>query len=141
MKLDMANFTLQMARPDIIAHSVELERKKFSDFLAVQSDGLEHTKKWILKHIDPNEAPPSNSASYESFIRNLVKKASWEGFIDLLDWEEEEPYPEVGTTKLNLQHWYIFIIDVYDRWNPVKGFTKTNQSIDSSGNHFTRYFE
>lgn len=100
MKLDMANFTLQMARPDIIAHSVELERKKFADFLAVQSDGLEHTKKWLLKHVDINDTPPSNPASYESFIRNIVKKASWEAFIDLLDWEDTEPYPEVKNTKL-----------------------------------------
>lgn len=37
MKLDMANFTLQMAKPDIIACSVDLERKKFADFLAIQS--------------------------------------------------------------------------------------------------------
>lgn len=36
MTLDMANFTIQMAKPDIIAHSVELERKKFADILAVQ---------------------------------------------------------------------------------------------------------
>ena len=98
MKLDMANFTLQMARPDIIAHSVELERKKFADFLAVQTDGLEHTTKWLLRHVDKNETPPSNSASYENFIRYVVKKASWEAFIDLLDWAEGEPYPEVNDT-------------------------------------------
>lgn len=94
MKLDMANFTLQMARPDIIAHSVELERKKFADFLAVQNDGLEHTRKWLLKHIDVSEPPPSNAASYETFIRVVLKRASWEAFISLLDWELTEPYPE-----------------------------------------------
>ncbi|CAH1954043.1 unnamed protein product [Acanthoscelides obtectus] len=38
MQLDMANFTLQMARPDIIARSVDLERKKFADYLAIQTD-------------------------------------------------------------------------------------------------------
>lgn len=36
MQLDMANFTLQQAKPDIIARSVELERKKFADFLSIQ---------------------------------------------------------------------------------------------------------
>lgn len=92
----MANFTLQMARPDIIAHSVELERKKFADFLAVQSDGLERTKKWLLKHVNTSEVPPSNSASYEAYIRNVSKKASWDAFIDLLDQDENEPYPEVN---------------------------------------------
>ncbi|EFA01622.1 T-complex protein 11-like protein 1 [Tribolium castaneum] len=94
MKLDMANFTLQMVRPDIIAHSVELERKKFADFLAVQSDGLERTKKWLLKHVDTSEVPPANSASYDSFVKTAVKKASWDAFIDLMDWDENEPYPE-----------------------------------------------
>lgn len=36
MKLDMANFTLHISRPDIIANSIEIERKKFADYLAVQ---------------------------------------------------------------------------------------------------------
>lgn len=36
MQLDMANFTLQMIKPDIINHSVELEREKFANYLAVQ---------------------------------------------------------------------------------------------------------
>lgn len=40
MALDMANFTIEMVRPDIIAHSVELERKKFADYLAVQTGNL-----------------------------------------------------------------------------------------------------
>lgn len=39
MALDMANFTIQMAKPEIIAHSVELERKKFADFLSIQPAG------------------------------------------------------------------------------------------------------
>lgn len=37
MVLDMANFTIELAKPEIIAHSVELERKKFADFLSVQA--------------------------------------------------------------------------------------------------------
>ena len=36
MKLDMANFTLQQARPLIQKHAVEYERAKFEDFLKVQ---------------------------------------------------------------------------------------------------------
>jgi hypothetical protein len=116
MKLDMANFTLQMARPDIIACSVELERKKFADFLAVQNDGLEHTKKWLLKHVDTSEPPPANSTSSESFIRSVVKKASWEAFIDLLDWEEDEPYPEVKILQSSEGlYMCVFFSDVHDR--------------------------
>lgn len=37
MHLDMANFTLQIIRPDIINHSVELEREKFAKYLEVQA--------------------------------------------------------------------------------------------------------
>ena len=36
MKLDMANFTLQQARPLIQQHAVEYERAKFEDFLKMQ---------------------------------------------------------------------------------------------------------
>lgn len=43
MALDMANFTIAMARPDIIAHSVEFERKKFSDYLSLQP-GINQSK-------------------------------------------------------------------------------------------------
>ncbi|KAJ8946275.1 hypothetical protein NQ318_023125 [Aromia moschata] len=93
MQLDMANFTLQMARPDIIACSVDLERKKFADFLAVQNDGLEHTRKWLLKHIKTNEPVPSN-IEYEKFIKNVLKRAFVESCVDLLDWDEDMPYPE-----------------------------------------------
>lgn len=35
MKLDMANFTLAITKPEIIANSVEIERKKFADYLAI----------------------------------------------------------------------------------------------------------
>jgi hypothetical protein len=35
MRLDMANFTINAVRPHIQAQSVEYERKKFSEFLAV----------------------------------------------------------------------------------------------------------
>ena len=37
MALDMANFTIEMVKPEIIAHSVELEREKFAKFLSVQT--------------------------------------------------------------------------------------------------------
>jgi hypothetical protein len=37
MKLDMANFTIYLIRPDIIAVSVEYERKKFAEFLNIQA--------------------------------------------------------------------------------------------------------
>lgn len=93
MKLDMANFTLQLAKPDIVANSVEWERKKFADFLAIQPDGLEHTRKWLLKYVDKTE-PISSSADYETYIRAQVKKSFGKACLDLIDWNLNEPYPE-----------------------------------------------
>lgn len=92
MALDMANFTIEMVRPDIIAHSVELERKKFADYLAVQADGLQHTRTWLLKHLDTNEINSNTDKSI--LVRNLTKKAFSEACIDLLEWDDKIPYPE-----------------------------------------------
>ena len=36
MKLDMANFHIQQARPLIVDQSVDYEKKKFKEFLAIQ---------------------------------------------------------------------------------------------------------
>ncbi|XP_060532259.1 T-complex protein 11-like protein 1 isoform X2 [Cylas formicarius] len=93
MQLDMANFTLQMIRPDIINHSVELEREKFANFLKVQTDGLEHTKKWLLKYVNTEISLPKD-VEYDKFIRTFSKRAFWQACTDLLDWDRSQPYPE-----------------------------------------------
>ncbi|XP_017782950.1 PREDICTED: T-complex protein 11-like protein 1 [Nicrophorus vespilloides] len=93
MALDMANFAIEMAKPDIIAHSVELERKKFADFLAIQPDGLEFTRKWILKHLDTSIQKPS-SIDHTTYVRNLTKETVIRAAIDLIEWELNAPYPE-----------------------------------------------
>ncbi|XP_049825303.1 T-complex protein 11-like protein 1 isoform X2 [Aethina tumida] len=93
MVLDMANFTLRLARPDIIACSVELERKKFADFLAIQSDGLEQTRKWLLKYVDLNQQVPA-SPEYDLFVKNTYKRAFCQACWDLIDWNASKPFPE-----------------------------------------------
>ena len=52
MKLDMANFHIQQARPLIVDQSVDYEKKKFKEFLAIQvvekwSVVYGWPKKWI----------------------------------------------------------------------------------------------
>lgn len=37
MKIDMANFTISVMRPQIQASSVQYEKQKFADFLKVQN--------------------------------------------------------------------------------------------------------
>ncbi|XP_066261443.1 T-complex protein 11-like protein 1 [Euwallacea similis] len=93
MQLDMANFALQIIKPDIINHSVELEREKFTKYLAVQPDGLEHTRRWLLQHIKTSEPVPA-AVEYEKFIRTCSKRAFTSACIDLLDWDKSKPYPE-----------------------------------------------
>ena len=49
MKLDMANFHIQQARPLIVDQSVDYEKKKFKEFLAIQVEKwfvYGWTKKW-----------------------------------------------------------------------------------------------
>lgn len=46
MKLDMANFTLAMTKPEIIANSIEIERKKFADYLAISPGNVEVWQKF-----------------------------------------------------------------------------------------------
>ncbi|XP_045480301.1 T-complex protein 11-like protein 1 isoform X1 [Harmonia axyridis] len=92
MQLDMANFTLQQAKPDIIARSVELERKKFADFLSIQPDGLEFTRKWLLKHLETEKLP--ENVDYDTFIKKKVKKTFSRACLNLLEWNDKEPYPE-----------------------------------------------
>lgn len=93
MQLDMANFTLQVIRPDIINHSVELEREKFAKYLSVQVDGLEHTRNWLLKHIKI-DVPVPTDVENETFVRNYSKSAFTRACLDLLDWDRTKPYPE-----------------------------------------------
>lgn len=112
MKLDMANFTLAMTKPEIIANSVEIERKKFADYLAITPgkkfvsffscfininfilDGLEITRKWLLKHLDTSTT--INSENYEAQIKNLVKTTFSRACIELLEWDPNTPFPEVS---------------------------------------------
>ncbi|KAF5302315.1 hypothetical protein FQA39_LY10354 [Lamprigera yunnana] len=93
MALDMANFTIEMVRSDIIAHSVELERKKFSNYLAIQPDGLQHTRKWLLGHLSKHNLNMENKERTE-FIRNLTKHVFADACIELLEWNKDNPFPE-----------------------------------------------
>ncbi|XP_057657005.1 T-complex protein 11-like protein 1 [Diorhabda carinulata] len=100
MQLDMANFTLQMARPDIIACSVELERKKFADYLAIQDDGLKLTRKWLLRYVKNDQTVPDN-VQYESFVKSVVKRSLCQACVELIDWPKDEGYPETFMLDLD----------------------------------------
>lgn len=90
MALDMANFAIEIAKPDIIAHSVDYERKKFADYLSVQPDGLEHTREWLLRHFDKNASGPDRTTQ----VRNATTRALAEAYIELMEWDDNNEYPE-----------------------------------------------
>ncbi|XP_011259464.1 T-complex protein 11-like protein 1 isoform X2 [Camponotus floridanus] len=86
MRLDLANFTITMMRPNIIALSVEYEKAKFAEFLKINSNGLQYTEKWLLKHFDP-EKIASSSNSDTSNIRQITHSLVTEAYLDLLEWD------------------------------------------------------
>lgn len=49
-------------------------------------DGLEHTRNWLLQHINTTE-PVSKDVDYDTFIRTCLKKAFTSACIDMLDWD------------------------------------------------------
>ncbi|XP_029166692.1 T-complex protein 11-like protein 1 isoform X2 [Nylanderia fulva] len=86
MRLDLANFTITMMRPNIIALSVEYEKAKFAEFLKINSNGLQHTERWLLRHFDP-EKIASSSSSDANNIRQITHSLVTEAYLDLLEWD------------------------------------------------------
>lgn len=84
MRLDLANFTITMMRPNIVASSVEYEKAKFAEFLKVQADGLQYTRKWLLKHFKrPNDDTRWDPNDMKQRTFCLLAMA----YLDLLEWD------------------------------------------------------
>ncbi|XP_047121450.1 T-complex protein 11-like protein 1 [Schistocerca piceifrons] len=96
MRLDMANFTIKMFRPDIIASSVEYEKTKFAEFLKIQPDGLAHTRAWLKRHLRPGEGPdPAAPApEVEIALRSLTQLVLGRAYLELLEWDRSVTFPE-----------------------------------------------
>lgn len=97
MALDIANFTLEISKPEIIARSVEIERQRFNDVLQIHPDGLANTREWILMQLSESPANniiPQNSDEYFNFVRSTTKTTVRDAYLQLLDWPEDKYYPE-----------------------------------------------
>ncbi|KAB7498564.1 T-complex protein 11-like protein 1 [Armadillidium nasatum] len=90
MRLDMANFTIQQIRPHIIAQSVEYERKKFTEFLKTQNDGLEITRNWLTQFIQPEDMTVTDDLAMRSVFSRVISRA----YLNLLSWPDEKLLPE-----------------------------------------------
>ncbi|XP_060816832.1 T-complex protein 11-like protein 1 isoform X2 [Bombus pascuorum] len=85
MRLDLANFTITMMRPNIVASSIEYEKAKFAEFLKVNTNGLQFTEKWLLRHFDPTNV--MSSSSDINAARQLTHCLLTEAYLDLLEWD------------------------------------------------------
>ncbi|XP_076624505.1 T-complex protein 11-like protein 1 isoform X1 [Colletes latitarsis] len=96
MQLDLANFTITMMRPNIVASSVEYEKAKFAEFLKICANGLNYTEKWLLRHFDPTKV--TDSSLDVDNIRLITYSLLTEAYLDLLEWDF---IPETETLLLD----------------------------------------
>lgn len=96
MRLDMANFMIQQARPLIMSQSVEYEKIKFKEFLETQNDGLEFTRSWLKRHAPSEEEHNALQGRIEEakFKKLLVSRILTEALVELLEWDEYFTLPE-----------------------------------------------
>ncbi|XP_076287816.1 T-complex protein 11-like protein 1 isoform X2 [Lasioglossum baleicum] len=85
MRLDLANFTITMIRPNIVALSIEYEKAKFSEFLKINGNDLIHTESWLLRHFDP--AKITGDSSDVNSARQITHCLLTEAYLDLLEWD------------------------------------------------------
>jgi len=96
MRLDMANFMIQQARPLIMSQSVEYEKIKFKEFLETQNDGLEFTRAWLKRHAPSEEERNALQGRIEElkFKKLLMNRILTEALVELLEWDEYYTLPE-----------------------------------------------
>ncbi|XP_046665393.1 T-complex protein 11-like protein 1 [Homalodisca vitripennis] len=85
MRIDMANFTIEMYRPLLVASSVDYEKSKFKEYIKVNPDGLEVTKQWLFRHVSP-----STSLASADDWREVIAQA----YLELLTWDDSNAFPE-----------------------------------------------
>ncbi|CAK9805434.1 T-complex protein 11-like protein 1 [Anthophora plagiata] len=85
MRLDLANFTITMMRPNIVASSIEYEKAKFAEFLKINTNSLQFTEKWLLRHFDA--AKVTSNSSDVNAVRQLTHNLLTEAYLDLLEWD------------------------------------------------------
>lgn len=90
MKLDLANCLLNAARVDIMANSVEYEKKKFQEYIKIYTDGFPETEKW-LKRNKENVIEQTENLPMEQKITKIIVNA----FTEIVDWNKENKFPEM----------------------------------------------
>lgn len=85
MKLDMANCLLDATRNDVIANSVEYEKKKFKEYLDLV-EVLPATEGWLKRNrLDNGGQDP----------QRVIKDTIFNSYLELIDWNPENTFPEI----------------------------------------------
>lgn len=92
MKIDMANFAIQQARPMIVSKSVEYEKIKFKEFLDTVDDGLANTREWLVRH-----SPSQEEIDDPKYKKLLGARVLNDAFTEILEWDDYYQLPETLT--------------------------------------------
>ncbi|XP_063622827.1 T-complex protein 11-like protein 1 [Cydia splendana] len=96
LKLDLANTLIAMIRPHVQKESVLYEKLKFEEMLKVTEDGLQHTRAWLIRHIDKTDL--SLPVTDTNIIRNVTAQTLAKAYLELLEWDKgSDTYPETVT--------------------------------------------
>ncbi|KAK2586133.1 hypothetical protein KPH14_001407 [Odynerus spinipes] len=127
MRLDLANFTIAMIRPSIVAMSVEYEKEKFAEILKTNRYSLCHTKEWLLRHLNDEEI--ASVSAQDNAIRKITHSLLTEAYLDLLEWDFK---PDAETLMLD-KHRLIELRDKTSRLSIIGSILLlTNSTVGSS---------
>lgn len=101
MKLDMANFHIQMIRPHLQQQSIEYEKAKFAEYMELQDDGLICTRQWLKRNADKlmeaqlqNDSVATLGATSPAETLPSTAAILTASYMDLLQWNKDNEFPE-----------------------------------------------
>ncbi|EJD76432.1 hypothetical protein LOAG_16612 [Loa loa] len=95
MKLDMANFFVQVNRSVVEKHSAEYERTQFTKLLDRNPELELSTMEWLCRHISMTSTDgPSAKKSFEDLNNSEVSDIISNAYMELLEWDFQYTYPE-----------------------------------------------
>lgn len=95
MKLDMANFFVQVNRSVVEKHSAEYEKSQFMKLLDKNPELELSTMEWLCRHVSMNNTEgPSAKKSFEDLNTSEVSGIISSAYMELLEWDSRNAYPE-----------------------------------------------
>lgn len=96
MRLDMANCLLDATRHEVIANSVEYEKKKFKKHLETYTLGFPATEAWLRRNLAATENPSGGPVQQLNGAPPLTKHTITNAYLELIEWDEAaNEFPEL----------------------------------------------